>query len=55
MTADWHESIDRRDEVPGAQEEERESGDHHQTANIYERILKSEEPETTPPQVHWDI
>ncbi len=55
MTADWHESVDRRDEVPGAQEEERESSDHHQTAHIYKRILKSEEPETTPPQVHWDI
>lgn len=50
-----YESIDRRDEFPGAQEEERHSSDHHQTAHIYERILKSEEPETTPPQVHWDI
>lgn len=50
-----YESIDRRNEVPGSQEEEGESSDHDQTAKIYERILKSEEPEAAPPQVHWDI
>lgn len=31
------------------------SNNHHQTAHIYERILTGEEPETTSPQVHWDI
>lgn len=55
MSENSHESINRRDEIPGAQEKERESSDNHHAAHIHEDILRSKEPEAAPPQIHRDI
>lgn len=54
-SANSHESINGRNEIPGAQEKEGESSDDHHAARIYEDILQSKEPETAPPQIHRDV
>lgn len=50
-----HEAVDRRQEVPGAQQEEGETHDDKQTAQVHEGVLRNEPPERDSLHVHWNV
>lgn len=57
MTTRWnsHEAVDRRQVVPGAQQEEGEADDDKHTAQVHEGVLGHEPPETGPLEVDWNV
>lgn len=52
---DAHEAVDRRQVVPGAEQEEGETDDDTQASQVHEGELYDEPPEAGPPHVHRDV
>lgn len=48
-----HKPVNRRDKIPGVEEEEGEADDHHQAAQVQGCILRGVEPEAFAFQFYW--
>lgn len=50
-----HEAVDGGQVVPGAEQEEGETDEDKQAAEVHEEILHDEPPEADPTEIHWDV